>query len=105
MEAEHDDSSILCIAGFIGEEDAFVELDRRFEAVLETNHAGRRGCRNFTLVDCVPGGGNFKTGGWRYAEWLAVHGTKAQQLSNPATAAKIMGVGAAALTSIFREIP
>jgi hypothetical protein len=55
----HEGSNVLCIAGFIGEEDAFVDLDQRWERVLDKPCWPTR-LSEFHMVDCVHGESEFQ---------------------------------------------
>ena len=101
----HEGSNILCIAGFIGDENAFVELDQRWESVLEKSCWPTR-LSEFHMVDCVHGEGEFQRGGWNYAERLALYGdlTRAIVESSEVSNHKILTIGAGVVTDIFGKI-
>jgi len=99
----HEGSNILCIAGFIGEEDTFVDLDRRWEKVLDDPRWPSR-LSEFHMVDCVHGEGEFQKGGWKYAERLALYGDLASAILETSTIHKLIPVGAGAVTGIFKQI-
>jgi hypothetical protein len=101
----HFGSNVLCIAGFVGEEDAFVDLDKRWEAVLDEPSWPSR-LSEFHMVDCVHGEGEFQIGGWNYAQRLALYGdlTRAIVESSDASGHGILAIGAATVTGIFDQV-
>jgi hypothetical protein len=102
----HDGSSILCIAGFIGEQAAFADLDRRWSTVLDKPCWPTR-LSEFHMVDCVHGNGEFREGRWSYAERLALYGDLAGAIveSSQVSSDKLIAVGAGVITDIFTKIP
>lgn len=99
----HEGSKVLCIAGFIGEEDAFVDLDQRWEEVLDKPCWPTR-LSEFHMVDCVHGDREFQKGGWNYAERLALYGDLTRVIVEVSDARKILPIGAGAVTGIFEQI-
>jgi len=99
----HEDSNVLSIAGFIGEEDAFVDLDRKWDEVLDNPRWPTR-LSEFHMVDCVHGDGEFLKGGWTYPERLALYGDFTQVIVGACATGTILPIGAATVTGIFKQI-
>ena len=99
----HEGSNVLCIAGFIGEVEAFVELDQRWAKVLD-DPRWRTRLPEFHMVDCVHGDGEFLKGGWSYAERLSLYGALTGVIVDVAQSQKLLPIGAGAVTRIFNEI-
>ena len=99
----HEGSNVLCIAGFIGEVEAFVELDQRWAKVLD-DPRWRTRLPEFHMVDCVHGDGEFLKGGWSYAERLSLYGALTGVIVDVAQSQKLLPIGAGAVTRIFNDI-
>ncbi len=99
----HEGSNVLCLAGFIGEMEAFVDLDRRWVRVLDDPRWPTR-LSEFHMVNCVHGEGEFQKGGWNYAERLALYGALTGVIVEVAESQGLLPIGAGAVTSIFRQI-
>lgn len=98
----HEGSKVLTIAGFIGEEATFIELDRRWDKVLNDPRWPTR-LSEFHMVDCVHGDGEFRDG-WGYAERLALYGDFTRAIVETSATHKLIPVGAGAVTGIFKQI-
>lgn len=99
----HESSNVLCIAGFIGEEKAFVDLDQRWEGVLDKSCWPTR-LSEFHMVDCVHGDGEFRKGGWNYAQRLALYGDLTSVIVEASNTYTFLAIGAGAVTAIFKQI-
>lgn len=99
----HEGSNVLCIAGFIGEEDAFVDLDRRWKNVLDNPRWPTR-VSEFHMVDCVHGDGEFREGQWGYAERLLLYGDLTRAIVNASDSHALIPIGAGVVADIFEQI-
>ena len=99
----HVGSKVLVIAGFIGEEEAFVDLDQQWEKVLNDPRWPTR-LPEFHTVECVHGGGEFQQGGWNYAERLALYGDLTRVIVEVGERHILLPIGAGAVTGIFNKI-
>jgi hypothetical protein len=99
----HAGSKVLTIAGFIGEEDAFVDLDQQWEKALDDPRWPTR-LSEFHTVDCVHGGGEFREGGWNYAERLALYGDLTRVIVEVGERHTLLPIGAGVVTAVFSKI-
>jgi hypothetical protein len=99
----HAGSKVLTIAGFIGEEDAFVDLDQQWEKVLDDPRWPTR-LSEFHNVDCVHGDGEFREGGWNYAERLALYGDLTRVIVEVGERHTLLPIGAGVVTAVFSKI-
>jgi hypothetical protein len=96
-------SRIFGIAGFIGTEEAFVDLDNRWKAVIDRSSWPSR-LSEFHMVECANGEGEFLDPGWTYAQRLALYGELAEVLVETNSRADILAIGAATVTSALHQI-
>jgi hypothetical protein len=99
----HAGSKVLTIAGFIGEEGTFVDLDQQWEKVLDDPRWPTR-VSEFHTVDCVHGNGEFEEGGWNYAERLALYGDLTRVIVEVGERHTLLPIGAGVVTAVFGKI-
>lgn len=99
----HVGSKVLVIAGFIGEGAAFVDLDQQWEKVLDDPRWPTR-LPEFHTVECVHGDGEFRQGGWNYAERLALYGDLTRVIVEVGEHHALLPIGAGVVTGIFDKI-
>lgn len=99
----HVSAKVLTIAGFIGEEDAFIDLDQEWEKVLDDPRWPTR-LAEFHTVDCVHGDGEFQQGGWNYAERLALYGDLTRVIVEVGERRTLLPIGAGVVTAVFSKI-
>jgi len=99
----HAGSKVLTIAGFIGEEGAFVDLDQQWEKVVDDPRWPTR-LSEFHTVDCVHGDGEFQKGGWIYAERLALYGDLTRVIVEVGERHTLLPIGAGVVTAVFSKI-
>jgi len=99
----HEGSKVLVIAGFIGGEEAFVDLDQHWERVLDDPRWPTR-LSEFHTVDCVHGVGEFQRAAWSYAERLALYGSLTRLIVEVGERHILLPIGAGVVAGIFDEI-
>jgi hypothetical protein len=96
----HASSEVVVVSGFIAEENEWLELDRKWNAILDDPRWPSR-LSEFHMVDCVHGDREFLEGAWSFAQRLSLYGDLCVLLRN----SNVTPIGAAAVAEAFHQIP
>src|SRR5487761_277230 len=94
----HKGSKVMCVAGFIGDKDAWIDLDQRWNRILDKPEWRSR-IRAFGTSDCVHQVEEFEN--WPYAERLALFGDLVGVIVD---SPNIHAIGSTAIVNHFGEL-
>lgn len=95
----HVRAPVLAIAGFLAEEDLWIEFQKRWHAVLDDPKWPSR-LTEFHMVDCVNRHREFLKGRWTFAECLMLCGELCRLIGH----SEIIPIGKAVICDIFQKI-
>ncbi len=96
----HAGSEIVTLCGFIAEESDWIDLDKKWRAILDDPRWPSR-LSEFHMVDCVHGDKEFLDGGWSFAQRLSLYGDFCVLLRN----SNVTPIGASVVSEAFQQIP
>jgi hypothetical protein len=96
----HEGSPVISVSGFVAEESPWIDLDKRWTAILD------KGCwpsrlKRFHMFECARGDGEFLAGHWTFAERLALYG----ELTTLIGESEVRPISASVLIDCFSQIP
>jgi hypothetical protein len=95
----HKGSKVMCVAGFIGDKDAWIDFDERWNHVIDKPEWRSR-IRAFGTYDCAHQAKEFRN--WTYAERLALFGDLVGVIID---SPELHAIGSTALINHFGELP
>lgn len=95
----HGGSNVVALAGFVGSEETWIEVDNRWRGILDNAKWPSR-LSEFHMYDCVHGDAEFLDGRWNFAERLMLYG----ELKSLLSSSRLIPVGASIISACLDRI-
>jgi Protein of unknown function (DUF3800) len=95
----HSASRVFTVAGFLADEDTWLDFDAKWNAILDNPKWPSR-LSEFHMVDCVHGDKEFNEGRWSFAQRLYLYGELCALLQG----CKVTPIASSVIAGAFQEI-